>query len=181
MDIAEEVRAAIGAYVQELSAVRCDARWARVEGLHVTLKFIGEAPAEKVERIRTELDGVRSAAPVEMTFRGTGFFPNARHPRVFWAGIEATPNLAELAKEIDARLETLGIARETRAFHPHLTLARFNSEKGLAALQAAIEKAGAMEFGRVSTGEFHLYESRLQRGGAVYTRLATFPFWQGGP
>lgn len=176
IDISEEVRAAIRAYLQELSHVRCGARWVRPEGLHVTLKFIGEVSPEKVERIRETLSGVRSAAPVEMLFRGTGFFPNARHPKVFWAGIEASANLAGLAREIETQLETLGIEREHRAFHPHLTLARFKSEDGLAKLHAAIEQRGAAEFGRLQTSEFHLYKSRLERGGAVYTRLATFSF-----
>ena len=177
MDVPEEVKGKIREFVAKMER-ECQgargARWARVEGMHVTLKFIGEVSAEKVEEIKKELAGVRSAAAVEMNFRGVGFFPNAKHPRVFWAGIEATPNLAELAAEIEKRLERLGIPREGRAFRPHLTLARFKSEEGLAKLREAIEKAGAMEFGGVRCGEFHLYESKLHRGGAVYTRLATF-------
>jgi 2'-5' RNA ligase len=177
MEVPEEVKGKIQEFVARLEA-ECrgarGARWARVEGMHVTLKFIGEVTAEKVEEIKKELAGVRSAAVVEMSFRGVGFFPNAKHPRVFWAGIEATPNLAEMAAEIETRLERLGIPRERRAFRPHLTLARFKSEEGLPKLHEAIEKAGAMEFGSTKSGEFHLYESKLMRGGAVYTRLATF-------
>jgi 2'-5' RNA ligase len=179
MDVPEEVRGAIREFVAKMER-ECQeargARWARVEGMHVTLKFIGEVAAEKVEQIKKELEGVRSAAAVEMSFRGVGFFPNAKHPRVFWAGIEATPNLAEIAEEIEARLERLGIPREGRAFRPHLTLARFKSEEGLPKLREAIEKAGAMEFGGTQSGEFYLYESKLLRGGAHYSRLATFKF-----
>lgn len=179
MDVPEEVRGAIREFVARLEA-ECKgtrgARWARVEGMHVTLKFIGEIPAEKVEEIKKELEGVRSAAAVEMNFRGVGFFPNAKHPRVFWAGIEATPNLAEMAEEIEKHLERLGIPREERAFRPHLTLARFKSEEGLPKLREAIEKAGPAEFGSTRSSEFHLYESKLKRGGAEYTRLARFEF-----
>jgi 2'-5' RNA ligase len=177
MDVPEKVKGKIREFVARLEA-ECKgtrgARWARVEEMHVTLKFIGEVAAEKVEEIKKELEGVRSGAVVELNFRGVGFFPNAKHPRVFWAGIEATPNLAEMAAEIETRLERLGIPREERAFRPHLTLARFKSEEGLPKLREAIEKAGAMEFGVTRSGEFHLYESKLLRGGAVYTRLATF-------
>ncbi len=179
MEVPEEVKRKIREFVGRLEA-ECKgargARWAQVEGMHVTLKFIGHVSEEKVEEIKKALEGVRRAAGevVEMNFRGVGFFPNAKHPRVFWAGIEASPNLAEMAAEIETRLEKIGVPREGRAFRPHLTLARFKSEEGLAKLREAIEKAGAMEFGGTRTGEFHLYESKLMRGGAVYTRLATF-------
>ena len=179
MEVPEEVKRKIREFVGGLEA-ECKgtrgARWARVEWMHVTLKFVGEVATEKVEEIKKELAGVWSAAAVEMSFRSVGFFPNAKHPRVFWAGIEATPNLAEIAAEIERRLEKMGIPRDGRAFHPHLTLARFKSEEGLPKLRDAIEKAGAMEFGGTRTSEFHFYESKLLRGGAVYTRLETFAF-----
>jgi 2'-5' RNA ligase len=180
LDIPEHVRNAIADYVRELAAVRGGARWVRTESMHVTLKFVGETSPEKVESIRAELAGVKSNAAVQLSFRGTGFFPNARHPRVFWAGIESSSNLEEIAREIEARLERLGIPREQRAFQPHLTLARFKSEECLPQLLAALERLGAREFGECICREFHLYESRLGRSGAVYTRLATFPFLPGG-
>jgi len=184
LEIPDEVRAAIRSLIGKLEKTCRGARWTRVEAMHVTLKFIGEAPAEKVERIRTELSAVRSPAPVEMRFRGTGFFPNDRHPRVFWAGIEASPNLPILASEIERRLEPLGIPREPRAFHPHLTLARFKSEDGLDRLRAALLDFGPTDFGGVRRGEFHLFQSMLKFTGAEYARLATFAFTtpaQGAP
>lgn len=176
MDIPEETRRALGALIERLRAIRSGARWVRVEGMHLTLKFIGEVAPEKSEAIQTALADVRSAAAVEMKFRGVGFFPNAKHPRVFWAGMEATPNLAEIAAEIEKRLEPLGIGREQRAFKPHLTLARFNSEQGLAELRNEIERAGVIEFGASSSAEFHLYESKLKPSGAEYRKVATILF-----
>jgi 2'-5' RNA ligase len=179
LDIPSEVQRAIAEFVAKLQAAtgrRAGIRWAHVAGMHVTLKFIGEAPAERVEKIKASLGEARSAQAVEMKFRGTGFFPNARHPRVFWAGIEASENLAELAAGIEQRLEKLGIAREERAFKPHLTLARFKSEDGLAELREALAKLDAADFGATRTGELHLYQSALKPGGAEYTKLATFAF-----
>jgi len=176
LDIPQEVRSAIGALERRLEPECRGARWVRLESMHVTLKFIGEAEDDKVARIQQELSAVHSSAPVRIVFRGAGFFPNERHPRVFWAGMEAAPNLAELAGEIEQRLEALGITREERAFKPHLTLARFKSEEGLARLRAALAGAGPLEFGSMETREMHLYQSRLQRGGAVYTKLASFAF-----
>lgn len=179
MDVPEDVKGKIREFVAKMER-ECQgargARWAQVEGMHVTLKFVGEVAAEKVAEIQKELADVRSAAAVEMNFRGVGFFPNAKHPRVFWAGIEATANLAEMAAEIEKRLERLGIPREGRAFRPHLTLARFKTEEGLPKLRESIEMAGAMEFGATRSNEFYLYESKLLRRGAQYSRLATIKF-----
>lgn len=176
LDIPSETRAAVGKLIAQLAPLCRGAKWVRTEGMHLTLKFIGEQPEEAVARIKKELSAVRSTDAVQLRFAGTGFFPNPRSPRVFWAGIEASPNLAELAAEIERRLETLGIAREQRAFRPHLTLARFNSTAGLPQLRDALEKLGSLEFGAATAREFYLYRSQLQRGGAVYTKLATFPF-----
>ncbi len=176
LDIPAEVRGAIGEMIARLRDVARGARWVRPEGVHVTLKFIGEMPAERVTAIQEGLRGAGVAAPVEARFRGAGFFPNERHPRVFWAGVEASPNLAELAGAVDARLSKLGIAAEVREFRPHLTLARFKSEDGLPRLREEIKKREPFDFGSMRASEFHLFRSELGPGGAKYTKLANFPF-----
>jgi RNA 2',3'-cyclic 3'-phosphodiesterase len=174
LDIPEEVRAAISALVAKLQSACRSARWTRIGGAHVTLKFIGEVPAEKMEEIRSALAAVPFPAPIEMFFRGLGFFPNERRPRVLWAGIEASAGLGVLAAAMETALEPLGIAREQRTFSPHLTLARLDSPKGLDRLHAGIAVAGPLEFGAAIAKEFHLYQSVLKRSGAEYTRLATY-------
>jgi len=176
IDIPEEVRSAIGALASKLQIACRKARWTRIEGLHVTLKFIGETSAEKTEMIKAALAAIPARTPFSMNFRGLGFFPNERRPRVLWAGIEANSDLSSLAAAVETALEPLGIPHEERPFSPHLTLARFDTPRGLHALHAAIEKAGTVEFGSTTAKEFHLYQSVLKRGGAEYTRLATFPF-----
>jgi 2'-5' RNA ligase len=134
--------------------------------------------AGKLEAIRAVLGEVGSGGDVELRFRGVGFFPNEKRPRVLWAGIAASPNLAPLAAEIDARLEKLGIARETREYAPHLTLARFDPPGISEKLRAAAQENAAREFGAVRAGEFHLFESKTRSTGAEYTRLSSFPFTQ---
>lgn len=175
MDIPEGVRAALSAIVAKLRPVCPKARWVRIEGLHVTLKFIGETPDGRVPEIRSALASIAPGPPIAIHFRGLGFFPNARRPRVFWAGVEAGPDLSAVAAVVDEALRPLGIAREERAFAPHLTLARFDPPRSQDALQSSVEKFGPLEFGDVTANEFHLYQSVLKRGGAEYTRLATFP------
>jgi 2'-5' RNA ligase len=109
-----------------------------------------------------------------MHFRGLGFFPNERRPRVLWAGIEAGSELAALAAAVETALEPPGIPREQRTFAPHLTLARFDTPRVLEALRDAVMKAGRLKFGVTTAEEFHLYQSVLKPGGAEYTRLSTF-------
>ena len=185
LEIPRQTRDALAGLIAQLAPTCRGARWSRPEGMHLTLKFIGEVPSEKAANIRAELRAVDRFFPLEIAFRGAGFFPNARHPRVFWAGVEAGAALAALASGIERRLEPLGIAREAREFRPHLTLARFKSEEGLPALHAALAKLEkgssavsglGMDFGRGTFEEFHLIESKLHPQGATYITLETFRF-----
>lgn len=166
----EKLRAA------DASSSRSKARWVRVENLHVTLKFIGNVDAGQLGAIRAALGEACSDDTVELRFRGLGFFPNHKRPRVLWAGIVASPNLTPLTAGIDARLEKLGIARETREFAPHLTLARFDPPSISGELLAAARENESVEFGALRAGEFHLFESKTRPTGAEYTRLSSFSF-----
>jgi len=150
-------------------------RWVRPENLHVTLKFIGEVEAAKLDGIRSALTAIGVGAPVGLDFRGLGFFPAEEYPRVLWAGLKASGNLPVLARDIDRALEGQGIARDERAFTPHLTLARFESRGFDEKLRAAIQKNSEREFGAFEAREFHLIQSRLKPSGAEYTFLAAFP------
>jgi 2'-5' RNA ligase len=176
LDLSEAVRAEIAKFCGALCAEFPSARWVRIEGIHVTLKFIGEVAEASAAKIEDALSGVHSDAPVEMNFRGTGFFPDDRRPRVFWFGIDATPNLAEIATQIEIQLKPLGIPRESREFKPHLTLARISEPRGIERLRDTLRRYGSVDFGAVRTNEMHLYRSELDRGGAKYTRLRTLIF-----
>ena len=125
LEIPPAVRENLAGLIRDLRAIAPQPKWVRVENLHITLKFIGEVADTKLEAIRQALGEVRSEAPVTLDFRGLGFFPNEKYPRVFWAGMEASANLKGLAADIDRAMEKLGIPREQRPFSPHLTLARF--------------------------------------------------------
>jgi 2'-5' RNA ligase len=180
VETTEPVRRALRAWIAPLEAAFPRARWVRAENLHVTLKFIGDAPADSLEEIRAALRGVPRAAPIEIKFRGAGFFPNDRRPRVLWAGVEAGPELGELAHTIDRALVPTGVATETRTFSPHLTVARFpeRSDAGeLGRVRGTLAAAGgAPEFGSACIADFHLYRSVLKSSGAEYTRLDSFEF-----
>jgi RNA 2',3'-cyclic 3'-phosphodiesterase len=187
-DLPEDVRRAIGEAVERLKPVCRDARWMRTENMHVTVKFIGHVPDDDTLRMggmRAALADIHSERAVEMRFRGMGFFPNERRPRVFWCGMEATPNLAQLAGDMDRALEPLGVERESRPYVPHLTLARMAPEKDVKwraeveKLVQEAEKLKDLDFGAARESEFHLFESILKRSGAEYRKLESYRFVKG--
>ncbi len=181
LEIPPAVRDNLAALLKDLGALETrspekKARWVRPENLHVTLKFIGEADATKLDEIVMALSSIRSERPAELCFRGIGFFPDEKRPRVFWAGIEASPNLAAIAADIEQQLEKLGYPREKRPFTPHLTLTRFEPLGVSERLRAAVQENAARDFGALRTNSFHLIESKLKPSGAEYTTLHSFPF-----
>jgi 2'-5' RNA ligase len=176
LEIPSAVRENLAALLKSLGTVSPQTRWARPENLHVTLKFIGEAPETKLAAICSALASARSDQPVALDFRGLGFFPDEKHPRVFWTGIEASPNLKTLAADIEKAAERLGVPRERRPFSPHLTLARFEPPGLPEKLRSAIQENAKREFGALRTSQFHLIESKLKSSGAEYTTLERFAF-----
>ncbi|HEY3768039.1 MAG TPA: RNA 2',3'-cyclic phosphodiesterase [Candidatus Angelobacter sp.] len=176
LDIPAEIRTALTEYMERARALAPDARWARVEGLHVTLKFIGEVSDARVQEIKTALASIQ-AMPFSVRFDGVGFFPNANAARVFWAGVDGGKELPQLASSIDAALEKIGIAREDKPYHPHLTLVR-SSEHRLHELQALVSNPpiqfGSTIFGSMTAREFFLYQSQPQKGGSRYVKLERF-------
>lgn len=186
LDIGDAVRERIARFMEGVSGFAPEARWVRPESLHLTLKFIGEKPVEAVDRIKGAL-GVLHAEPAEITFLGYGFFPTTKAARVFWVGIEASPQLSSLAKAVDEATFSVGIAKEDRPFSPHLTLARGGGRSGapgwhkgdapnknFQVLQQKLATMPSPEFGTIAAREFFLYQSQLSRGGSRYTKIAQF-------
>jgi 2'-5' RNA ligase len=179
--IPAEVRESLASLIRALRIVDAKPKWIHPDNLHITLKFIGEAPPEKLSAIGDALAGVRTAEQVKLEFRDVGFFPNERRPSVVWAGIQSSSNLAALAGTINEVLASLGIPREEKTFVPHLTMARFKETRLSPALRTEIEKWKNHSFGRLSAREFHLIESKLKTTGAEYTTLRSFSFVRESP
>jgi RNA 2',3'-cyclic 3'-phosphodiesterase len=186
LDIDNAIRERIERFMEGVREFAPDARWVRPESLHVTLKFIGEKPAEKVEAIKNALAAVQTT-PFELSVRGHGFFPTPKAARVFWIGIESGNHLARLAGAVDEATFTAGVAKEDHAFSPHLTLARGGGRSGAPGwrkddgpnrnfhlLQEKLSALPTPEFGTMTAREFFLYESQLMRGGARYKKIARF-------
>ena len=186
LDIDDSIRSRIARFLDGVRESAPDARWARPESLHVTLKFIGEQSEEEIAKIKPALETV-AVETFEMNFRGYGFFPGASAPRVFWIGVDGGTRLASLAASVDETLALLGIPKEEYAFNAHLTLARGGRGSGsphkqksdranssFQRLQERLTALPAPEFGTMAAREFFLYQSQTLPGGSKYTKLAGF-------
>jgi len=175
IDLPEPIRAALRQQQAAFRAICPDGRWTRPEGIHLTLKFLGEISDQQVTQVTEALQELGPVAPFSVEVKGFGVFPDARRPRVFWTGVVAPPNLAGLAEQVERALEKLGFAPEDRAFTPHLTLARFKVPRPQPALQSHLERLGAPSLGRFEVSEFFLFESKLSPQGAEYRKVTRFP------
>jgi RNA 2',3'-cyclic 3'-phosphodiesterase len=192
IDLDSEVRARISRFLEGVESFAPDARWVRPESLHVTLKFIGEQTPEQVEAIAERLRRVEGNA-FQIRFAGYGYFPTAKAARVFWIGIQAPTDLAQLAADVDSAVAELGVPREGRPYSPHLTLARGGPgrrsgspkrQKGetantiFAVLDKRLTAMGDLNFGVTTAAEFILYQSQLSPTGSKYTKPHSFPLRQ---
>jgi 2'-5' RNA ligase len=172
VDIPEDIRKRLASVQDELRTASASARWVSPESIHLTLRFIGEIP----EKRRADVDGALAGLtwkPFPVKVHGVGFFPGARSPRVFWAGLESA-TMEGLANEIDSRLEQAGFDRERRAFRAHVTLARAKDKPLDRALVTAAAPFSNEEFGTFTVDRCYLYESVPRQGGSLYTRLKEF-------
>jgi len=175
IEIPEDVRNHLERLITHLRPC-AHVKWSPVYNLHVTLKFIGDWPEENLEKLQAALATVAPRPPLEIDVRGVGWFPNAHHPRVFWAGVEAGPDLKTLAHDIDTALAPLGVVPDEREFSPHLTLARIKQPTPLDAMREAVADLKSVDFGAFSADCFCLYRSQPGAIGSIYTKLSEYPF-----
>ena len=172
--ISEEIRWSLEQWLKELRPLASKAKWVRTENLHVTLKFLGEVPTETLAPLQEALAPIQASTALTLNFRGLGFFPGEMRPSILWLGIQSTATLSRLARDIDRTTHQLGFPAEGRPFTPHLTLARFQPPGLAPELQQAVSRNKNRDFGRLTTGEFQLLESKLRPSGAEYTTLQAF-------
>ena len=149
-------------------------KWSPVENLHITTRFIGEWPEARLEEMRAALAAVPCPGPITIGIHGFGYLPNPHQPRIFFAAVKTGPELAGLAAATDTALESLGLPREARPYHPHLTLARMANDN-IRQLRERIANMKNPDFGSFEAPEFHLYLSSPGPQGSLYTKLSAFP------
>lgn len=153
------------------------ARWVRPEGIHLTLKFLGDVPAAQVDGVSAGLGAAAEGHhPFDLQVEELGVYPNPKRARVLWAGVtgELEP-LRRLKDAVEERIAPLGYPTESRPFSPHLTLARAGRHASRPESEAFGNLPGANDVGHLAAWRVEsvaLIRSQLKPGGAVYTRLA---------
>jgi 2'-5' RNA ligase len=175
IEIPSDIRQRIRELIEVLQRGAAPIRWSRVDGMHITLKFIGDAPAEKVDQIKVALQAVSPVGPVSIRIQGAGYFPSERAPRVVWLGVQADPQLAELAEHLEQGLVPLGVPKEDRLFAPHLTIGRLRTPAPIPAVRELLRQREPLDLGAFTAREFCLYDSQRLPDGSIYKRLARFP------
>jgi 2'-5' RNA ligase len=150
-------------------------RWVRPEGVHLTLKFLGAVPAQRLPEIEAAVAlSVVGIPPFELHLGKLGTFGSPQSPRVLWIDIAGDlDTLAKLQSQVEAELGPLGFPAESRRFSPHLTLARVPPERAAEAAQPLAEAVASRDALRatIRAEALALIKSDIQRGGAIYTQL----------
>ena len=157
------------------------ARWVSPDGIHLTLKFLGDVSSDRVPEITQAIErGCHSFTPFRISLSAAGFFPNPHRLRVVWVGVDGeVETLLRLQRAVESELNTLGFPPEGRGFQPHLTLARVRDYARSAEREELAKRIGAVQVdthSEMQVHEVHLIRSQLRPTGAVYTSLAAVPF-----
>ncbi|MEA3407774.1 MAG: RNA 2',3'-cyclic phosphodiesterase [Chloroflexota bacterium] len=182
IELTEEALDALGRLQERLKQARGGGagRWVRKEGIHLTLKFLGDVAEERVDEV---CEAVRRAceghASFSVTIAGLGCFPHTRRPRVLWAGVEGeVDTLCALQEAVEREMVALGFPKERHPFTPHLTLARIHREaraEDIRALGQMADKASSEQIGGMRVDAVSVMKSDLRPTGAIYTELCCIP------
>ena len=149
-----------------------DFRWQVDEQLHLTLRFVGEVERPVADDLGSELARIDSPA-FEVRLVGTGRFEQ-RSSGALWTGVEPKAPVAALAAKVERACLAVGLGPERRAFHPHITLARWKGRRGHEVARF-LDRTRAFSSPPFEVREFILFESRLSKHGAHYEEVAAFP------
>ena len=173
LELPPDVRRHLREVVDSLSALP-SVRWVRSDGIHLTLKFLGNTPQARVPKLTDGLDACVTGLPaLQLTTTHAGTF-GGKNTRVIWVGVGGeTSRLSTLAGAVDEMAERLGFPGENRDFRAHLTLGRVREEASPADRQAIRDAVAQLSLREVpfDADEVTLFRSELREGGAVYSAL----------
>lgn len=173
VNIQDEVKEKITGLQARLKRALCDVKWVAGGRFHLTLKFLGEVPEERLPEIYAALsESLLGFQAFKVSVKGAGAFPDIARPKVVWAGItDGALELCALAARLDKNFEKLGFAREKRLFSPHLTLGRVRSVKNISALAKKITALQDVQAGCFTAAGVDLMQSILRPEGPQYLCL----------
>jgi len=185
IDIPPHARETVVSIQNRFKTLDLNASWVRPGNIHLTLKFLGDTPSERVVDIRKIVSEVVKPSPVfKVALDGAGVFPNYKNPRVLWINLKDPYNRLKILKEkIDAKMGQFGVLSGKKKFNPHLTLARMKHRKGkvresFEQLKQKIESIPPIDIKFFKVGSVKLIQSDLTPEGPIYTALGEFPLEQ---
>jgi 2'-5' RNA ligase len=176
IELPEEVKAFLIDVSSFLKRHGGDVKWVKPEGIHLTLKFLGNVPVELIEKIEYSAKPLFSRqSAIHLGISGLGVFPTLKRPRVIWAGCQDSERrLPPLVAELEDLLEPLGFAKEKRDFTPHLTLGRVRSNEGISDLISAMKQKIDVNGPSFVADHAVLFQSVLSPSGAKYNEICRF-------
>lgn len=173
-----DLRAQLEEQIRRLRSSVPDVRasWSRPENTHLTLKFFGNVPVDKLPRISAAAEeAVKHFSPIPIEISKTGVFPNVNRARVLWIGVnDSSGELARLQRMLEEQCEIAGFPKEDRAFKPHLTIARIRNPDGARQLAEAHMRT---EFkpSEITLNELIVFRSEPSSKGSKYTSISQHP------
>jgi RNA 2',3'-cyclic 3'-phosphodiesterase len=171
------IKKGIGELIDILKKHDSDVKWIMPENLHLTLKFLGSTAEDSLPVIEERLAAVTASQnQFYIKIHGAGVFPNKKHPRVIWVGMEDSEALVKLQNEIDETMHLSGHKKDDREFRPHLTIGRVRAQEGLLNIINELDNFKDKDFGSFAVDGIKLMKSELKPGGAEYTCLKDLRF-----
>lgn len=170
LDLSAEVKARIMGVEESIRRIGADVKLVEQENLHVTMKFLGEIRADRLDAVRGAVEGVR-ARPFELEARGTGAFPSPRMARVLWVGVgRGSEEAKSIFRQLESGLVGAGFPKE-RDYTPHITIGRVRSQRGGGQLMEALSAFRSTSFGITLVDRIVLKKSQLTPTGPIYTNI----------
>lgn len=151
-----------------------EVRWVPAEQIHLTIRFIGEVDESQLKDIRLALTGV-SIPPFTVRLRGAGYFPPRKKPKILWVGLEKSSELLKLHAGVEQSLGRIGIGRESRKFHPHVTLGRVRNLTRTEEVAPFIVRNSLFTTEPIRIDRFFLFSSHLRKEGAIHRIESEYP------
>lgn len=175
IDLPPQIKKELADIQTKLKKANAGVRFVASQGIHLTLKFLGEVADDKVAEVIDALaESVPRISPLTLEVAGLGAFPAITRPRVIWTGVKGPEELMVLAEEVEKAMMKLGFPKEKREFSPHLTIGRIKSPRGIDRLIKIIMEEKDISFGKFTADGYFLIRSILRPEGAEYIKIRKF-------
>ncbi|MCX5725834.1 MAG: RNA 2',3'-cyclic phosphodiesterase [Candidatus Saganbacteria bacterium] len=170
VELPDEIKEKIAKMIDVLGKAGSGIKWVEKKNLHITLKFLGWVPDEKMNDVNGLVKKASEGAKIfDAKFEGLGTFPSGRNPRVIWVGTsKGAPELKNLAGSIEKIMSKAGYRSEEREFASHVTVGRVKEKKNMDEFLRSIEVNKDSKFGETVVGEICVMKSALSPKGPIY-------------